>query len=247
MLLPIASRRALAQTSRRTMNRRLQQCQSGSRRFINDKYIQSTIKHQGWTRPTAVATAVVAAFALLHSPSDLREAQAEVAAPQTEITIEKRKKKKGASKEENRDLISSQHLQVKRSWENPGLYAWGSNAGKVAAPDSEEAYIRTPRRIPYFDDLLLRDIKLDQNFGAAVKENGDLVQWGKGYSAEHTQPTVTLRGKDLKSIAISRDRPKAFRSFMDSVLEKCFKYQLPQLEARKPGLWREGDRDRWGS
>ena len=33
-------------------------------------------------------------------------------------------KPKAFSEEENRDLISSQHLQVKRSWENPGVYAW---------------------------------------------------------------------------------------------------------------------------
>ena len=150
--------------------------------------------------------AAVAGLALLYSSSGLREANAEAASSSTEVRVEKSKKKKGASKEENRDLISSQHLQVKRSWENPGLYAWGSNTGKVAAPDSEEAYIKTPRRIPFFDDVLLRDIKLDRNFGAAVTEKGDLVQWGKGYSEEIVQPTVTLRGKDLKSIAISRDR-----------------------------------------
>jgi alpha-tubulin suppressor-like RCC1 family protein len=115
-------------------------------------------------------------------------------------------KKKGISKEENRDLMSSQHLQVKRSWEKPGVYAWGSNAGNVAAPGSNEVYIKTPRRMPYFDDILLRDLKLDRNFGAAVTENGDLVQWGKGYVEDITEPTTTLRGKDLKSIAISRDR-----------------------------------------
>ena len=120
--------------------------------------------------------------------------------------MEKSKKKKGASKEENRDLISSQHLQVKKSWENPGVYVWGSNSGSVACPESNEAYARTPFRIPYFDDVLLRDLKLDRQFGAAVLENGDLVQWGKDYSAESAQPTVTLKGKDLKSIAISRDR-----------------------------------------
>ena len=92
-----------------------------------------------------------------------------------ELKIETSKKKKGASKEENRDLISSQHLQVKRSWENPGVYVWGSNTGKVADPDSNDAYVKVPRRIPYFDDILLRDIKLDRNFGAAVTESGDLV------------------------------------------------------------------------
>ena len=120
--------------------------------------------------------------------------------------IEKTKKKKGASKEENRDLISSQHLQVKKSWENPGVYAWGSNSGSVAAPGSNEPYVKTAQRIPYFDDVLLRDLKLDRQFGAAVLENGDLVQWGKDFSAEASEPAVTLRGKDLKNIVISRDR-----------------------------------------
>ena len=123
-----------------------------------------------------------------------------------EITIEKRKYKTGLSKEENRDYISSQHLQVKKSWENPGVYAWGSNSGRVAAPDSDEALIKSPRRIPFFDGMLLRDIKLDRNFGAAITEKGDLLQWGVAYSPESRQPTKTLTGKDLRSITISKDR-----------------------------------------
>ena len=114
--------------------------------------------------------------------------------------------KKGASKEQNRALISSQHLQVKRSWENPGVYAWGSNSGKVAAPESQEAFTKTAKRIPFFDDLILRDLKLDRDFGAAILENGDLVQWGKAYSEETTTPELTLTGQDLKSLAVSRDR-----------------------------------------
>jgi alpha-tubulin suppressor-like RCC1 family protein len=206
MSLPTASRSALARAYRKPMYRSLQQIQPASRRCIQSGQTSTPIKHQRWTRRSAITLAAVAGLALLYSTSSLREAHAEVASPPTELTIEKSRKKKGASKEENRDLISSQHLQVKRSWENPGVYAWGSNTGKVAAPDSEEAHVKTPRRIPYFDDMLLRDLKLDRSFGAAVKENGDLIQWGKGYSEENVQPTITLRGKDLKSIAISRDR-----------------------------------------
>ncbi|KAI1344511.1 regulator of chromosome condensation 1/beta-lactamase-inhibitor protein II [Xylariaceae sp. FL0016] len=110
------------------------------------------------------------------------------------------------SKEHNRDLISSQHLQVKKSWENPGVYAWGTNSGRVAAPDSAENVVKTPRRISYFDGQLLRDIKLDREFGAAVTENGDLVQWGNGFSKENPTPVKTLKGKDLAKIEISRDR-----------------------------------------
>lgn len=153
--------------------------------------------------------AAAATVALVYQSTQLRTAQAEAPKkdqPEVEMVIEKSKKKKGASKEEIRDLISSQHLQVKRSWENPGVYVWGSNSGRVAAPNSDEAYVKTPRRISYFDDTLLRDIKLDRLFGAAVLENGDLVQWGKGFSEDTTEPAVTLKGKDLISIAISKDR-----------------------------------------
>lgn len=132
-------------------------------------------------------------------------------APTAEVVFEK-PRKKAKSREDNRDLISSQHLQVKRSWENPGVYAWGSNTGRVVAPDSEEQNIKTPRRIPYFDGKLLRDIKLDKNFGAAITENGDLLQWGAGFSTRVTEPTPTLRGKNLVKISLSRDRVVALSS-----------------------------------
>jgi alpha-tubulin suppressor-like RCC1 family protein len=101
---------------------------------------------------------------------------------------------------------------VKRSWESPGVYAWGSNSGKVVAPDSDEAFIKTPRRIPFFDGKLVRDIKLDRNFGAAIAENGDLLQWGTGFSATSPGPEVTLEGKNLVKLSISRDRIIALSS-----------------------------------
>ncbi|KAI0389478.1 RCC1/BLIP-II [Xylariaceae sp. FL0594] len=111
-----------------------------------------------------------------------------------------------ASKEEKKDLISSQHVQVKKSWENPGVYCWGSNSGKVAAPDSNDSVVKTPRRIPYFNGQLLRDIKLDREFGAAITETGDLVQWGTGFSKDDPTPKPTLKGKNLVRVEISRDR-----------------------------------------
>ena len=135
-----------------------------------------------------------------------RELYAEAPPAPAEIIIEKPKKTKGLSKEQNRDVISSQHLQVKKSWENPGVYAWGSNSGRVVAPDLDETLIRLPRRIPFFDGQLLRDIKLDKNFGCAITEKGDLLQWGSGYSRDVRDPTPTLVGKNLVSISISRDR-----------------------------------------
>lgn len=175
------------------------------RSFSNQSSNQSS-HHRSWVRPSSTLFAAVAAVALVYNTVTVPSIQAEAPSIQPEVLIEKSKKKKGASKEENRDLISSQHLQVKKSWENPGVYAWGSNSDKVAAPESDEIYIKTPRRIRFFDDQLLRDIKLDRNFGAAILENGDLVQWGKGFSVETSTPIVTLKGRDLTSITISRDR-----------------------------------------
>ena len=132
------------------------------------------------------------------------------APPQEEeapLVFEKSRKKEGVSKEENRDLISSQHHQVKRSWENPGVYAWGSNTGRVVAPDRpEDAVVKTPRRISWFDGKLLRDVKLDRYFGAAIDEKGNLVQWGTAFKQDVKEPVVTLNGKNLVSLSISRDR-----------------------------------------
>ncbi|KZF22329.1 RCC1/BLIP-II protein [Xylona heveae TC161] len=156
--------------------------------------------------PTIVAAGAATIATQYDLPFGLKEAYAEAAPVHAEPEFEKPVKRKGKSKEESRDLISSQHLQVKQSWEHPGVYAWGSNKGKVAAPDSDEAVIKNPRRIPYFDGVLLRDIKLDPNFGAAVNEQGDLLQWGIDYSTETVAPTKTLRGKRLVSITLSRDR-----------------------------------------
>jgi alpha-tubulin suppressor-like RCC1 family protein len=110
------------------------------------------------------------------------------------------------STEDNRELISSQHVQVKQSWENPGVWLWGSNKDGVAAPDSKERYIKSPRRLRFFDGVLLRDIKLNKDFAAAIDEKGDLLQWGKAFSPTCKEPTPTLKGKNLVSCALSRDR-----------------------------------------
>ena len=173
-----------------------------SKRLIHNSPIS---QHPPWSRPSTIVLTAAATVFAIWSASNLQHAQAE-APEEPQLIIEQPKKKKGASKEQNRDLISSQHTQVKKSWENPGVYVWGSNSGRVAGPDSNDAYVKTAQRLRYFDDVLLRDLKLDRQFGAAVLENGDLVQWGRGYTEESSQPTLTLKGKDLKSIAISKDR-----------------------------------------
>lgn len=135
----------------------------------------------------------------------LREVHAEEPPKEQDLSFEK-PRRAATSEEDNRAIISSQHLQVKKSWENPGVYAWGSNSGRVVAPDSDDNFVKTPRRIAALDGVLLRDIKLDRNFAAAIDERGDLLQWGTAFSKDAREPTKTLRGKNLISCAISRDR-----------------------------------------
>lgn len=155
---------------------------------------------------------VLAGAAVYAYPVLFKATPPEAPGPQkAEIVVEK-PRKQPTSKENNRDIVSSQHLQVKRSWENPGVYVWGSNSGRVADPDSDENVVKTPRRMKYFDGQLLRDLKLDRNFGAALTENGDLVQWGIAFSTTERAPSVTLKGKNLVRLALSRDRILALSS-----------------------------------
>jgi len=167
---------------------------------------------------------------LLYASGYPRTLHAEVIPAPAEVKFEE-PRRKANSREENRDLISSQHLQVKKSWENPGVYCWGSNSGKLIY-DSEEGNIKLPRRLPFFDGKLLRDLKLDRNFGAAIMENGDLVQWGNGFSTTVSEPTSTLRGKDLIKLAISRDRIIALSS--GGQVYSIPAAQADQVEGPKP-------------
>lgn len=132
------------------------------------------------------------------------EEEAKVIVPQAELQFEQ-PRGKANSQEENRDMLSSQHLQIKQSWEHPGVYVWGSNKGKVVDAQSKDKYIKLPRRLEFFNDQILRDLKLTQRFGAAITEKGDLVQWGLGFSKDDPSPATTLKGKDLAKIEVSMD------------------------------------------
>ncbi|KAJ5808378.1 hypothetical protein N7474_009647 [Penicillium riverlandense] len=110
------------------------------------------------------------------------------------------------------DYPSSQFVQEKRSLKSPGVYTWGSNVYRVVDPDSKDTDVKIPRRFSYFDGQVLRDFKIDDKAGAAITENGDLVQWGKGFSETNFTPTKTLTGKSLVSLSLSEDRIIALSS-----------------------------------
>ncbi|KAJ5887954.1 hypothetical protein N7495_007995 [Penicillium taxi] len=108
--------------------------------------------------------------------------------------------------------LRAQFIQEKRSLRSPAVYTWGSNEYRVADPGSKEKDIKTPKRFKYFNGQVLRDFKVDEKTGAAITENGDLVQWGKGYSETDFKPTKTLTGKNLVSLSLSESRIIALSS-----------------------------------
>lgn len=127
--------------------------------------------------------------------------------------VDKPKKRKPAKAQQLEERKPSDiEGPVKSSKEVPGVYAWGSNGGKVIDPTSSEVVIKAPRRIAFFDDQVLRDLKLRQNFGAAINEKGNLILWGDAVSTTDPNPVTTLEGKDLVKLAVSADRVLALSS-----------------------------------
>lgn len=108
--------------------------------------------------------------------------------------------------------LRAQFIQEKRSLKSPAVYTWGSNIYKVVDPGSKDIDIKTPRRFKYFNGQVLRDFKVDEKSGAAITEDGDLIQWGKGFSETEYKPSKTLTGKNLKSLALSENRIIALSS-----------------------------------
>ncbi|KAL4991390.1 hypothetical protein BDW68DRAFT_185086 [Aspergillus falconensis] len=120
--------------------------------------------------------------------------------------------KKLSNSSKSTEDLSAEYVQKKTSLGSPGLYIWGNNKNRVVDPESKESVIKTPRRLSYFDSHVLRDLKLGETSGAAIIENGDLVQWGKGYSETEFKPTITLTGKNLICLSMSHDRIVALSS-----------------------------------
>ncbi|RPB00386.1 hypothetical protein L873DRAFT_811387 [Choiromyces venosus 120613-1] len=151
-----------------------------------------------------------------------------------------------SSTEDLKRKLSVQHIQVGNSLQNPDVYAWGNKIGRVVSPDSDENLIKSPRRLPFFDNILLRDLKLDRNIGVAITEKGDLLQWGTAYADGIKTPEVTLKGKNIVKAQLSQDR--IFPLSKDGTvysLPMAKKYQLagakPSESSWIPGLSSESN------
>jgi hypothetical protein len=116
--LTIASLVGKGSTSQRRCFREASQLRIGSASRVSPK-----------TRKAAWLLSLTIGAGCLYHLGYPRNLYAEEVPTPAEIKFETRRVKT-TSREENRDQISSQHLQVKTSWENPGVYCWGSNSGK---------------------------------------------------------------------------------------------------------------------
>ncbi|VBB87838.1 Conserved hypothetical protein [Yarrowia lipolytica] len=93
----------------------------------------------------------------------------------------------------------------------PGLFAWGDNDGHAIkdtynAESETPKLVRSPVRLRYFEGKLLRDVTLGDGSGAAILDNGDVVQWGDRFAPHSVKnPEVTLQGKDAVRIVQSRN------------------------------------------
>ncbi|KAK9469396.1 regulator of chromosome condensation 1/beta-lactamase-inhibitor protein II [Lipomyces arxii] len=106
---------------------------------------------------------------------------------------------------------------AEQALDNIGVYVWGSNRKHITAPGLPDAAVKTPREIPYFHGMELRDLVLGEDFGVAISANGDLLQWGDGYDSTSLIPRVVLSGKKLGSAVISQGKIYALTADGDKV------------------------------
>ncbi|ETS63172.1 hypothetical protein PaG_02952 [Moesziomyces aphidis] len=101
--------------------------------------------------------------------------------------------------------LVSQQDQMRDRARLQGVYAWGSNRYNVVAPDAPSVtLIRSPRSIPFFDGVALRDINLQEKHGVAVDANGDVYQWGLGFFDPSVREVTAV-----EDVPLGRRREKA--------------------------------------
>ncbi|SPC67274.1 related to FMP25 - mitochondrial inner membrane protein involved in assembly of cytochrome bc1 complex [Ustilago sp. UG-2017b] len=99
----------------------------------------------------------------------------------------------------------SQQDQMRQRAKLQGVYAWGSNRYNVVAPDAPSVtLIRSPRSIPFFDGVALRDICLQEKHGVAVDAEGDVYQWGLGFFDPSVREMTAI-----EDVPLGRKREKA--------------------------------------
>ncbi|TPX36369.1 hypothetical protein SmJEL517_g01556 [Synchytrium microbalum] len=105
-----------------------------------------------------------------------------------------------AANDETSSMISkcqaSQKDQVALSKRKPGVWAVGTNSKNLTG---EGNVTKGWNFLKSFENMVLRHMAVGDKHGAAISQDGDLLQFG------YTAPRVTIRGKDLVQVAIASD------------------------------------------
>jgi hypothetical protein len=93
---------------------------------------------------------------------------------------------------------------------------WGRNSYGVTSPPHDSAAststsssapaqtVKRPAIAAPLSDLILRDLALSATYGVAVDANGDVLQWGSGFSPQgHVERTLT--GRDIVKVAATQE------------------------------------------
>lgn len=83
----------------------------------------------------------------------------------------------------------------------PGLYIVGRNDQKQLI-NNDEKVIKVFQRNPWFDDKLLKKVRIGSSSSCAIDSKGDLIQWGDGFKKD-SDPQFTLKGERLSDLVIS--------------------------------------------
>lgn len=110
----------------------------------------------------------------------------------------------------NEQLELTQQEKMRARALAQGVFTWGSNRYNVVAPDTPlTTFIKTPRSIPYFDGMALRDLALEERHAVAVDASGDVLQWGLGFFDASLENLNQEENIDDVPLARRREKEKA--------------------------------------
>ncbi|KAI0670555.1 RCC1/BLIP-II [Trametes maxima] len=87
---------------------------------------------------------------------------------------------------------------------------WGANGTHTLDGELPES-VRLPTSSEWFNNVALRDLALHEQHAACVDARGDVYQWGDGFfgtesGSSHGKPRLTLRGKNITQLQVTRSR-----------------------------------------
>ncbi|KAJ2795281.1 hypothetical protein H4S07_006526, partial [Coemansia furcata] len=97
--------------------------------------------------------------------------------------------------------------QVNWAWTHPGLYVVGSNEHGLVDPTHPRLGAGLRAAVPGLEGKLLRSAAFAKTHAAAIDVDGNVYQWGTGFTADaapHT-PRCTLSDSGITAMAASRD------------------------------------------